>query len=85
MKSELQMRKVKTAFRALHASQRGKILSTLLQEAIQIGTPWTDEVNEHIGDAWGHGKWLGNYNIKDELEFEKNWLKRDQKNQQARL
>ena len=51
MRSELQMRKVKIALKALDSSQQGKIFPQVLREAMQTGTPWTDEVNELIGDA----------------------------------
>ena len=56
-----------------------------MRKAMTIGTPWTDEVNEHISDACGSGKWLGNYTNRDELTFTEQWLRRDHRNQQQRL
>ena len=85
MKSELQMRKVKIALKALHSSQQGRIFPHVLREAMYTGTPWTDEVNEHIGDACGRGKWLGNLTTKDEIDFPKLWLMKDSRSQHARL
>ena len=79
------MRKVKIALKALHSSQQRKIFPQILREAMRIGTPWTDEVNELIGDACGRGKWLGNITTKDELNFPKLWLMKDSRSQHARL
>ena len=59
MKAELQLRKVKLAFKALHNDNRSRILHDVLRVAMNTGTQWTDEVNEHISDTCGNGKWLG--------------------------
>ena len=67
MKAELQLKKVKAAFKALHNDYQGSILTEILQMAMTTGTPWTDEINEHIGNVCGPGKWLGNYTARDEL------------------
>ncbi len=80
MKAELQLRKVKLAFKALHNDNRSRILHEVLRVAMNTITPWTDEVNEHISDACGSGKWLGNYTNQDELTFTEQWLRRDHRN-----
>ena len=79
------MRKVKIALKALDSSQQGKIFPQVLREAMRNGTPWTDEVNEHISDVCGRGKWLGNLTTDDELAFPKLWLMKDSRSQHARL
>ena len=81
MKAELQLRKVRLAFRALHTDNRSRILHDVLRVAMDIGIQWTDEVNEYISYACGSGKWLGNYTNKDELTFTEQWLRRDYRNQ----
>ena len=85
MKSELQLRKVKTAFKALDSYQDGKIIKHILQEAIRIGTPWTEEVNDLIGDVSENGIHLGRYSTKDRLMFTQKWSYRDRANQLRRL
>ena len=52
---------------------------------MRIGTPWTDEVNDLIGDVGGQGVYLGKYSIQDELSFTKKWLTKDHRNQMRRL
>ena len=52
---------------------------------MRIGTPWTEEINDLIGDVSGHGIYLGHYSAKDELSFTKRWLTRDHRNQMRRL
>ena len=85
MKAELRMRKVNIALKALDYSQHGKIFPEILREAMRVGTPWTDSVNEDIGDACGRGKWLGNVTNYDLLNFPKLWLMKDKRNQHSRL
>ena len=85
VKAELQLRKVNAAFKALHKSQEGRILNTVLREAMRIGTPWTEEINDLIGDVNGNGIYLGNYSTKDEFSFTKKWLTKDHRNQMRRL
>ena len=52
---------------------------------MRIGTPWTDEVNDLIGDVGRQGVYLGNYSTQDELSFTKKWLTKDHRNQMRRL
>ena len=85
MKAELQLRKVKQAFKILSSNKEGKIIKSVLQEATRIGTPWTDEINDLIGDVTERGVHLGKYSTRDELSFTEKWLMKDRRNQIRRL
>ena len=85
MKAELQLRKVNLALKTLSSNKEGKIIKSILREAIRVGTPWTDEVNDLIGDTTERGVHLGRYSARDELSFAKSWLMKDRRNQLRRL
>ena len=58
MKSEIKLKRAKLALKLLSKGKEGSISAQVIKEALDTGTPWTDEVNEDLGDIYGNGKWL---------------------------
>ena len=61
VKSELKMKRMQLGIKLLQPKKLGTIAQDTLNHALDIGTPWTDEVNEDISDLYGNGKWLRKY------------------------
>ena len=85
MRAELQLQKIKLAFKAMQNIENHPILYDTLIHALIVGTPWTDGVNELIGDTLGPGKWLRNHSDKEELLFAEIWLANNKRISLARL
>ena len=85
MKSEIKLKRIKMANKILAENKVGTIASDVLNHALNTGTPWTDEVNEDIGDVHGNGKWLRTITKADQLYLTQNWERFDHRKQWRRL
>ena len=85
LKSEIQLKRMKLGIRAVDPNQNHTILYDIMQAALDIGTKWTEEVNELISDALGPGQWLRNLDDRLVNKITSLWAKRDQGKQWDRI
>ena len=77
IKFEIKVKRIQIALKLLSTNKKGTLPSDVINEALEIGTPWTDEVNEDIGDLYGNGKWLRTITNSEQLFLQQNWKKFD--------
>ena len=73
------------ASKILSPNKTGTIANEVLTHALEIGTPWTDEVSDDIGEFHGQGKWLKTLTNGDKLYMDQEWKKYDSRKQWSRL
>ena len=69
----IQLKRAQIAFKIL-GDKRDTIARTVLDAAIDNGTPWTDEVNENISDTLGPGKWLRTATWDEITRYNVKWM-----------
>ena len=58
LKAEIQLRRMRLGIKIMDIGKDGSISQDVMKEAIRVGTCWTEEVNDLIGDTLGNRQHL---------------------------